>query len=109
MKGTVVYSENANGENNSAILTNMEQNVIIKEKPYKWGKTKDPMDLESFELFDYFDDLFGKNTYDTIITVHDGRIWKKRKRLTTIKQLVGINEAIINCDVAGNEILIATR
>lgn len=109
MKGTVVYSESANGENNSAILTNMEQNVIIKEKPYKWGKTKDPMDLESFELFDYFDDLFGKNTYDTIITVHDGRIWKKRKRLTTIKQLVGINEAIINCDVAGNEILIATR
>ena len=109
MQGTVIYSEKDDSSKNSAILTNIK-GKIIKNKPYDWTVDGDesPAKLDEFELFDYFDKLFGCDNYDTIIVVIDGEIYKTRKRVRAIKGL-GFKYVIINSNTDLGDVIIAVE
>lgn len=109
MQGTVIYSEKNDSSKNSAILTNTE-GKIIKHQPYDWTVDGDegPAKLDEFELFDYFDKLFGCDNYDTIIILIDGIIHKTRKRVRAIKGLT-IKQAIIGSSCSRGDFIIAVE
>ena len=109
MQGTVNYSEKDDSSKNSAILTSIK-GKIIKNKPYDWTVEGDesPADLDGFELFDYFDKLFGTDSYDTIIAVVDGEVYKTRKRVYATRGL-GFEQAIIGCGTSRGDLIIDVK
>lgn len=78
--GSLLYTSYGDGSKNDAVLMTNEY-AETKDKVYDISKDGvNPLDLDGFELFDYFDDIFGA-VYSIIFIAKDGVTIKALQRM----------------------------